>query len=331
MDTEGPDDSFFLRPIPALSTGFLEKLDGISSTAAENMQLAYGLVYSACMILLREDQLLATANYHEGLDTVLVARTGSGKTMQIIIAALMNPPGKIVLVMSPLKRLQNSMAYASKISWNYLFTGLYANMRYNSDIWLGIANGAYSVILTSPEQCGVINGHTTQLQKLLKDSAEFRSRICRLIVDEAHLVYIWGLPTTPPRIVSAWEKTLRLRDNYVVLRSTCNRSNQVYAVHTIFGDLKNFANLGMLVPRGIETTGSVSLEDLISRLPKTFIFMDSIDLIRVAPKGLYLLFPLWIRPTLIWRNVICMYHSGMSRFQLDKCFFPGKSFVIWWQ
>ncbi|KAI0309763.1 P-loop containing nucleoside triphosphate hydrolase protein [Amylostereum chailletii] len=352
---DGGDDSTRGDP---LSESLVSQLDAISSTASENARAALRKVHSVTggKITLREDQLLAAAYYNEGYDTVLVARTGSGKTMQIIIAALMNPK-KVVLVLSPLKRLQDSMALEILESTGLAAVAINQDMRYNLDAWLGIEKGEYSVILTSPEQCGTINGHSTRLQTLLKDNTTFRCNVARLVVDEAHLIYLWGLPssdkaafreawsrisdlhiklpastpvlllsaTAPPHMITAWEKTLHLRENYKVLRYTSNRSNQFYAIHPVHGDLKDFRNLRMLVPRNIEAAGSISLEQLIANLRKTLVFVDSMDLIRASAKGLYLLFPLWIRPALIRRNIIRTYYSGMSRYQLDKVFEEFKN------
>ena len=99
-----------LLPIHAISSAFIQKIGLISPTARDTAELAYALVYSATKgrICLREDQILAAVHFHEKHDTVVIARTGGGKTMQIVAAALLNP-GKIILVMSPLKRLQDSM------------------------------------------------------------------------------------------------------------------------------------------------------------------------------------------------------------------------------
>ena len=82
-----------LAPIPPLSQDFIRTLDTVSNTAVGDALLFYSRVYfsSSGKIILREDQILAGVHYHERQSVIKVARTGSGKTMQIIIAALMNP------------------------------------------------------------------------------------------------------------------------------------------------------------------------------------------------------------------------------------------------
>lgn len=100
-----------LFPIPPLSHTFLDSLDDVSDTARKNGLHVYWLVYisSSGRICAREDQILVAVHLQQGRDSVKLARTGSGKTLQIIMAALSNPKGSMVLVMSPLKRLQTAM------------------------------------------------------------------------------------------------------------------------------------------------------------------------------------------------------------------------------
>lgn len=108
IDDIGPHAAF----IPSLSPQFLETAAGLSATAGSDLaELAYGLMYSSSegKICLREkDQILPTVSLHLGHDIIMSAGTGSGKTLQILTAALLNP-GKIILVLSPLLKLQNTM------------------------------------------------------------------------------------------------------------------------------------------------------------------------------------------------------------------------------
>lgn len=100
--------------IPVLSDSFLDSAATVTEgkpSGSDCALLAYALVYSAsgAQVCLREkDQILPIVSYHHGHDTLVSAGTGSGKTMQIIAAALLNPGG-IILVLSPLLKLQNTM------------------------------------------------------------------------------------------------------------------------------------------------------------------------------------------------------------------------------
>ena len=55
-----------------------------------------------------------------------------------------------------------------------------------------IENGKYNVILTSPEQCLSVDGHRTRFNMILHDKPKFVRKIKHLIVDEAHLIRLWG-------------------------------------------------------------------------------------------------------------------------------------------
>ncbi|TFY83471.1 hypothetical protein EWM64_g542 [Hericium alpestre] len=177
-----------LVPIPPLSQDFLRTLDIVSDMAVGNALLFYSRVYfsSGGKIILREDQILAGVRYHERQSVIKIARTGSGKTMQIIIAALMNPR-QIILVLSPLLRLQDSMV--DEI--NKDFAGVRAiainhALRNNFEAWKGIEAGMYNIIITSPEQCKTINGHSTRLHTLLCKNKTWPKQISGVVVDEAH-------------------------------------------------------------------------------------------------------------------------------------------------
>lgn len=91
---------------------FWDHLAVLSNTAYKTALEAYSKVLGASpenqRIHLRESQVLPAVSYQEGHDVLYISDTGSGKTMQIIISALLNPDA-IILVMSPLLRLQETM------------------------------------------------------------------------------------------------------------------------------------------------------------------------------------------------------------------------------
>lgn len=105
-------------PIPSLSSSIISQASELSVQGLEIAELAYGLIYSASggRVCLREkDQILPTVSLQLGHDTLISAGTGSGKTLQILTAALLNP-GKIILVLSPLLKLQNTMVISDSVT-----------------------------------------------------------------------------------------------------------------------------------------------------------------------------------------------------------------------
>lgn len=179
------------------------------------------------------------------------------------------------------------------------------------------------------------------------------ARIRRLVVDESHLVFLWGLTigkniafrpawgrigearirfrdntpclaltaTAPPQIESAIISGLSM-DNPIVLRSTVNRPNITYASHPIHGTLRDFANLQFLIPdlSAFDIPESISAHDLLCLFKKTIVFMDDKSLITASVFALYSRFPLWLRPLLQSLGLIKVYHSDMSTGYLDNAY-----------
>ncbi|KAJ3818098.1 hypothetical protein F5880DRAFT_1450472, partial [Lentinula raphanica] len=53
----------------------------------------------------RQIQLESALSVYQRKDTLLVAGTGSGKTLVVILLALLQEPGHIMIMVSPFKRL----------------------------------------------------------------------------------------------------------------------------------------------------------------------------------------------------------------------------------
>lgn len=183
------------------------------------------------------------------------------------------------------------------------------------------------------------------------------ARIRQLVVDESHLVFLWGLTigkniafrpawgrigearirfrdntpclaltaTAPPQIESAIISGLSM-ESPIVMRSTVNRPNITYASHPIHGTLRNFANLQFLIPdlSAFDRPDSISAHDLLRLFKKTIVFMDDKSLITASVFALYNRFPPWLRPLLQSLGLIKVYHSDMSTGYLDNTY---SSFV----
>lgn len=216
-----------------------------------------------------------------------------------------------------------------------------------------IQNGTYNVLLTSPEQCRRIEGHTTRLSNLLQQP-RFVRRIRTMVVDECHHVFTYGVPATgeersfrpawnaigslrlklsvntpclaltaaaPPEILETVKSSLRLRDPFV-LKDTVNRSNQCFAIHRIHGGLSNYNNLRMLVPPHsmLDILGPIKALELLKCQPKTIVFCDERKLVAAIPDALYAMLPRALQPLARSAGLFRFYHSQMSGIHLDKAY-----------
>ena len=208
-----------------------------------------------------------------------------------------------------------------------------------------------------------MNGHSTWLHMLLRKNTTWPKWISGVVVDEAHMIGLWGhalgdeeafrpawgqlwdlqlvLPektpilclsaSAPSHILASMKKSLNLQDP-IVMKSSVNRANQVYALHPIYGSLKDFRNLRMLISAEATITRDgqivyLSLDDYIARTPKTVIFMDDTDLLASAHYAVYNFVPLAFRAALLKQGFIRLYHAGMSKGYLEKSYkmFSGQS------
>ncbi|KAJ3839832.1 hypothetical protein F5878DRAFT_724217 [Lentinula raphanica] len=95
-------------------------------------------------------QLESALSVYQKKDTLLVAGTNSGKTLVVILLALLQKPGHITIMVSPFKRLQESMA---KDMWErYNLNVVVINEETTRDVvwWKAFAASA---ILASNSSC----------------------------------------------------------------------------------------------------------------------------------------------------------------------------------
>ncbi|KAG8734622.1 hypothetical protein FRC12_018451 [Ceratobasidium sp. 428] len=132
-----------------------------------------------------------TARILDGIDVILTIATGSGKSTLFQLYALARPE-QIVLVISPLKLLQRNMVFSidKKKNLNALAINadtISAARSSSHNIWSECANGKYQIILCAPEQLD-----HEKMKALLENSNAFRRRLGLVVVDEAHLIPLWG-------------------------------------------------------------------------------------------------------------------------------------------
>ncbi|KAK0475386.1 P-loop containing nucleoside triphosphate hydrolase protein [Armillaria novae-zelandiae] len=118
-----------------------------------------------------------------GLDTVLIAGTGAGKTIPFMLPLLLDKQKK-VLVVSPLKILQDDQTQ----HFNRMEIHAAA---VNDDTWKNpslqknIMDGKYQALLAGPEMCLEHIEFHKAIRSISKD-------IIAIIVDESHCISQWG-------------------------------------------------------------------------------------------------------------------------------------------
>ncbi|KAJ9119782.1 hypothetical protein QFC24_005493 [Naganishia onofrii] len=135
----------------------------------------------------KDFQIAAARSLYEGKDTVVLAPTGSGKSLIIALSHLPASVNKhaMVVVISPLKALQKEQASKDKDS-------LFVNEDTKTAALLtAIKKKRYRRIFIGPEQL-----QSDDVRKVLKDDQE-RKDLIGYIVDEAHVVVEWGKTFRP--------------------------------------------------------------------------------------------------------------------------------------
>ncbi|KAF9234844.1 P-loop containing nucleoside triphosphate hydrolase protein, partial [Melanogaster broomeanus] len=282
-------------------------------------------------------QLQASLAMLQQRDSVIIAGTGAGKTLCLLIPMLLRP-GSISITISPLKRLQTSQVLECQ---KYAISTVAINEDTPDDreLWESIRTGKYQHLIVSPEQLGMCNGHLPRFGRLIRQDRSFTCKIHRVHVDEAHNIYTAGLShhgeeafrpaygklgefrvllpkgtpfqalsaTLPPHILAVVKKELMITPNYLELRLSTNRPNITYATVTLVGSLRNFRNLDFLVPPVFHPPMTI---------PKTLVFhdckQDATDAATYTDDRL----PQNIRN----RGIVKHYHSDMSAEYLQMTF-----------
>ncbi|KAF8486547.1 P-loop containing nucleoside triphosphate hydrolase protein [Russula emetica] len=305
-------------------------------------------VYRCCLLLStvtngekipREFQLKAVLTLLAGKDCLIDAGTGSGKTLCMILPALLDPTA-VSLVVSPLKRLQ-VLQVAEFQSYGLTAACINEDTPNSTEFWKSVQAGDFTILIVQPEQLQPFGGHLPRLAQVLRNS-QFSKLIKRTHVDEAHTIYTAGIPlygqpafraawgnlgelrlllrkntpfqalsgTLPPHITNCVTERLLFPSDYVMINLTSNRPNITYATYPITGLLSNFQNLQFLVPEH----GNRTFDPKI--IPKTIIFHDNLHEAANAANYLNSLFPETMRRLRLVKH----YHSNMSTDYLEHTF-----------
>ncbi|KAF6762186.1 P-loop containing nucleoside triphosphate hydrolase protein [Ephemerocybe angulata] len=289
-------------------------------------------------IIPRRYQLESTIATLAGRDSLIDVGTGYGKTICMILPALYDPQ-HISIIVSPLKRLQ-VLQVLTFLQYGLRTVAINEDTPGDVDLWTAIRSGHFPVLIVQPEQLASLHNGPPRLSRLLAEDRKFVERVGRIHIDEAHFIYTagkekysmpafreaWGrlgearikvgkrVPTQalsgtqPPHIKKVIISDLMMNEKKLCsIKLTSNRHNTSYITHPIIGDITDYRNLHLAIPRGY--TGAV-------KLPKIVVFHDSREQAAAATQAMNEWLPEHLRNT----GCVAHYHSMMSKSYLTRIF-----------
>ncbi|KAA1075903.1 ATP-dependent DNA helicase sgs1 [Puccinia graminis f. sp. tritici] len=133
-------------------------------------------------------QIEAVYNLAKGSNTFLLAGTGFGKSRipEIYHMLYPKPSNAVILVLNPLDALGDNQVL-EKIQAGFTAINL-TKLTFNEEEANNVANGVYNFVYLSPEI--FLN---SPLWDQVYFCANFQDRLALVVVDEAHIIYQWGL------------------------------------------------------------------------------------------------------------------------------------------
>ncbi|GLB46004.1 putative P-loop containing nucleoside triphosphate hydrolase protein [Lyophyllum shimeji] len=237
-----------------------------------------------------------------GLDCVVIAGTGAGKTMPFMMPLLLDD-NKCIMVISPLKVLQEDQA--ERFEKMKLSATAVNGDTWSQDLQQELEQNKYQAVLTSPEMCL----EHEEFRKIVAGPT-FSDRVCAVVIDEAHCISQWGgdfrkqysvlsklrslfPPTIPFLATSATLPPAVLREvrsSLAIDSDTCffinlgnDRPNIAYSAQS----MKSSVDYEALRPLLARTCDPTSPNDLI----KTIVFMNSIPATQITRRTIAAWFP----------------------------------------
>ncbi|KAK0195240.1 hypothetical protein F5146DRAFT_1132651 [Armillaria mellea] len=275
------------------------------------------LVYIASQgaIIPQDDQIQAALWPSQSVDSVVIAPTGWGKTMCILIPLLLFLTTTSITV-SPLKHLQLMQAQSFK-HLHIQMLPINEDTDHADKVWKDVFNGSIAHLIVQPEQLQLCNGHKTRLSKYL-DMLKFASCVKHVHIDEAHFVAMAGLPINGNApFWAAWglldefhhhlPSNLLLSPHTIIICQSINRPNIIYAKLPLVKSITELCNFDCIVPQPFHPPMC---------LPKVILFHDN----KVQATTLSQYLNAHLPETFQKLGISKHYHSDMSLEYLEKTY-----------
>ncbi|KAF5332268.1 hypothetical protein D9611_007993 [Ephemerocybe angulata] len=266
-------------------------------------------------------------------DSEVDAGTGSGKTLCLLLPALLSNGG-ISIVVSPLKQTQEAQV-EELIRLGVSALAINEDTSKEPELWQAVEKCKYKILVVQPEQLSMHQGHWSKFARMIRKN-KFTKHINYVHVDEAHFIHIaginrhglnafrpaWGnltqfrlkMPkrvhfqslsgTQPPHIKKTIRKHLVFEEKKLhCIKISSNRPNICPATHVLVGSTQRLDNLHFTTP-----DPSAPWPDDY-RLEKGMIFHQTIEGCTAAAKHLNQRLPSSMQE----KGVIRAFHAGMSK------------------
>ncbi|KAK7043414.1 bloom syndrome, partial [Favolaschia claudopus] len=271
-----------------------------------------------------------------GLDSVVIAGTGAGKTIPFMLPLLLHRD-KFVLIISPLKVLQADQT--TRFEAIGLAAAAVNGDTYTKEMKTHLDNQSLNAILTSPEMCFT----HPDFRKWLKSEATTK-RILAVIIDEAHCASQWGGDFRPHYAALDSLRTL-LPVGIPVLATSATLNpqalNEVCSGLNIDRDESFFLNLGNdrpnITPRIVQMNSSKdykAVEDefpkpetvqSIADIKKSIVFTDAVKKTQVLCRRLRRRYPQLPRGAI---DFLHAHRTAKAKRRIMKQFRKGKIKIL---
>lgn len=308
-----------------------QRLQGVKSNLPANLSLQSirrRLITSFDLPYTPDDwQVHIIRRILQGYDSIFCAGTGYGKSLVFEALAVLGGPGKLVLVISPLKALERDQAEQA-VEKGIDAIVINEDTTKSTALWKS-ARTSSAMVYMSPEMV-----LSESFLKLWKDS-RFRTRLTVIVVDEAHCVDEWGGEDFRPqyrqlerlRIFTGQEVPIvsctatATSSTFDIIWKTigygsrpfwgldvgCDRPNLFYITRPIVNTMNPLLDILFILPQVLDST------TLLDAIAKCLLYFDSESACRRAVQFIRKCLP----PHL--RSCVQAFSSNMSEAAKKRC------------